>query len=442
MMSARNITLAFVAAVLMVPAMASAEPPSKLPIQAYLTDGEGVPLDTETTIQVELYDAESGGNSLHSEQLTVEPSAGSFTAYLGSQETLDLSIFRNNSEVWAAITVNGETLEPRLQVATAPYAASASYAETAGDASTLEGQSAGDFEYSAGEGLTKEGQAFKVDKSVIQSRVDGSCGSNEFAVGINQDGSLMCESVADRLADGSITSAKVQDGAISASDLSTGAVSTGKLQNSAVTGQKINNGSVGNSKIASGSVGSGKLQSKAVTSGTINGGAIGQSKLASGSVSTGKLQSNAVKSGKINDGAVSQSKLASGSVSSGKLQNSAVTTDKLNDGSVTSAKLKSNAVTNGKIDDEAVNAGNIAQDSVGLYQLNRRCENTYMEPSGCPVDPTADATNLPSCQLAPQGSFCFSTGACNNAPDNVGNCTDRSGSPVSVYIKGTTRIIP
>jgi len=59
--------------------------------------------------------------------------------YLGSNSTLDLSIFETHSEVWLETVVDGtEVIHPRIQLATVPYAAFASFCGDAVVARTLD----------------------------------------------------------------------------------------------------------------------------------------------------------------------------------------------------------------------------------------------------------------------------------------------------------------
>ena len=109
-----------------------------------------------------------------------------------------------------------------------------------------------------------------------------------------------------------------------------GAVTTVKLDDEAVTTSKIDDGAVTTAKIASG----------AVTTAEILNGTILPEDLSTGSVTTAKIDDGAVTTAKINDGAVTTSKLGAGAVSTAKIEDGAVTTVKINDGAVTVAKLE------------------------------------------------------------------------------------------------------
>ena len=83
-------------------------------------------------------------------------------------------------------------------------------------------------------------------------------------------------------------------------NIPSGAVTTEKLADGGVTTGKLNNGAVTTDKLADGGVTTGKLANGSVTTDKLN----------DASVSTAKLKDSAVTSGKINDGAVNYDKLA------------------------------------------------------------------------------------------------------------------------------------
>jgi len=121
---------------------ALAQSPAMIPIQGVLTDDAGAPLDGDKTMQFSLYAADLGGSLLYTETQTVPVAAGLFSIYLGDIAALDLSLFRDN-QVWLGVSIDGGVeLSPRVQFATAPYAAYAAYA---GDATTVGGVGASDI---------------------------------------------------------------------------------------------------------------------------------------------------------------------------------------------------------------------------------------------------------------------------------------------------------
>ncbi len=126
-----------IALIVAAPAVASAQQvPAEVPVQGFLTDDSGVPVDGDVTVKFAIYDAETSGTELYSEEQTISADAGAFTAYL----TPDMSIFKDNTDIYLGLAVDGGAeMSPRIKMSTVPYAA------VAGNAASLEGKSAADF---------------------------------------------------------------------------------------------------------------------------------------------------------------------------------------------------------------------------------------------------------------------------------------------------------
>lgn len=147
---------------------ASAEPPPLLPIQGYLTDNASAPLDGTHQIRFRLYDADMAGNSLFEETLDVNVADGFFTIYLGDTTPLDLAIFKDHAEVYLGIKVGTDAeASPRLQLGSTAFASLAAFC---GDADTVGGLAPED----------------------LQTRVVGTCSSNQFVQTIGDDGTVTC----------------------------------------------------------------------------------------------------------------------------------------------------------------------------------------------------------------------------------------------------------
>lgn len=131
-----------------------ADAPALLPLQGYLvaddtsvTPPPGTPYDGTYAVRFRLYDAPTAGNLLHDEELDVAMEGGFFTVYLGDVASggnaLDLSLFRDHTALYLGVSVQGGAeASPRLQLATAPFAAQANYCA---EAATLAGQSPSAF---------------------------------------------------------------------------------------------------------------------------------------------------------------------------------------------------------------------------------------------------------------------------------------------------------
>ena len=132
--------LALGAAVLLVaPAAArAADPPPLLPIAGYLADTAGNAISGTHSLRFSLFTTETAGTPVFVEtDGVVAVSAGNFIVYLGAGEPLPLALFRDSAQLWLEVVVDGtEVIQPRMRIATAPYAGSAQYC---GDATTLGG---------------------------------------------------------------------------------------------------------------------------------------------------------------------------------------------------------------------------------------------------------------------------------------------------------------
>ncbi|HTL37421.1 MAG TPA: hypothetical protein VL326_30010 [Kofleriaceae bacterium] len=116
-----------------------------------------------------LYDAETGGNSVWNESHPVEPEEGMIYVELGSQNALDTNIF-DGKQLWLQISVDGNTMEPRVALASVPYAVRAAAAAKADDSDKLGG----------------------IGLDGLQQKVTGTCNTGQYLKGINPDGTVVC----------------------------------------------------------------------------------------------------------------------------------------------------------------------------------------------------------------------------------------------------------
>jgi hypothetical protein len=136
--------LAIVAAlVALAPRVASAQVDGWLPVQGALYDSDGDPVEGPVTLQLSLWDGETGrATELWRDSLEVTVDAGYFTVYLGQRRDgpdLDLGLFRDNRAVWLEVAVGDDEPLGRVPVVPAPFAA------LAGDARTLDGNGVDDL---------------------------------------------------------------------------------------------------------------------------------------------------------------------------------------------------------------------------------------------------------------------------------------------------------
>ena len=133
----RSFTVAAFLLLQLISSSALAEP-GLVPLQGYLTDLDGVPIDGAQRLTFKLFNAATDGDELYTEDLTsVDVSGGQFIVYLGNQTALDLDLFRDNPDLWLEILVGGSVISPRTRLGATPYAGFASYC---GDAATVGGK--------------------------------------------------------------------------------------------------------------------------------------------------------------------------------------------------------------------------------------------------------------------------------------------------------------
>ena len=172
--SVRLVMLLACAAALAVPAAATAQPPSTYPVQGYLTDADGNPVDGARQLRIRLYADADGTALVHEETQSVEVKQGRFTVVLGTVAPLDPSVFAGSDQpLWMGVTVGDEEeMRPLLPLGTVPYAAACA------DAQRLGGETADELVARAtAEALPRTGGAvtgnLRVEGTVMPNAVGG-----------------------------------------------------------------------------------------------------------------------------------------------------------------------------------------------------------------------------------------------------------------------------
>lgn len=94
--------------------------PQKISYQGMLTDNNGDPLHGNFTMEFAFYTTSSGGTAIwNEEQSSVSVENGIFNVLLGSNESLTNLAF--DEPYWLGITVNGDLLSPRIELASSAY---------------------------------------------------------------------------------------------------------------------------------------------------------------------------------------------------------------------------------------------------------------------------------------------------------------------------------
>lgn len=216
---------ALAVALLLTAGNAGAAAPQIFTYSGFLTDGAGNPVTASSTLEIKFYDALTAGNLLGSETVGVLPNADGYfsvivgTGYVpGTVASFD-ALFA--SQTWMAIRFQGDAadMDPRIPLTSVPSAMSVEWAGvtgfpasscsgatpyvtgvgangavTCGAAPSGTGTVTG---VTAGVGLTGGGTSGTVtlaaDYTAVQQRVSGTCGAGSYMSGVNQNGTVACQ---------------------------------------------------------------------------------------------------------------------------------------------------------------------------------------------------------------------------------------------------------
>lgn len=148
--------------------MVVAGAPPFVPLQGYLTDTAGEPINGTVSATFAFYAAPEGGAPLWAETQTLIVDQGMFVVYLGFAEAIDLSFFIDQSNLWLGIKVEDDKEMQRVFLATVPFSA---YAEHCGQVPTHTHESTQVL------GIVKSGQL---------------CPQGEVVSGFDSSGNVMC----------------------------------------------------------------------------------------------------------------------------------------------------------------------------------------------------------------------------------------------------------
>jgi len=330
----------------------NAQIPGKISYQGYIVNAAGQPENGSVSMDVRLFDAETGGTQLWSEPHSAIVRNGVFSIILGDRLALDHLAY--DKAYWLEVAVNDQIMSPRTMLTSVPYAMISRMANALapgatgvvtkvngadgeillrGDGGTTVNRNGQTITINiASGGLKREmiatGQVvtgLKAGAATLRDDVTLEAGSN---VTLTPSGNKVVIAATGGSSGGAIERVLNDDKTIAVENgggpnvtisLADGAVSSSKLANEAVTAAKISNGAVTTEKLFDGAVTSSKLANDAVTTGKIANGAVTEQKLVDGAVTSSKLANDAVTTGKIANGAVTSSKIDPTSAVSGNV---------------------------------------------------------------------------------------------------------------------------
>lgn len=124
-------------------AEASAEQPDLMvPVDGFLTDTDGVPVDSRVDVTFSLYSHADAEDPFWSTTRQLNVEEGSFSVYLGGEQPLSADDFDDNRSPYVALQIEDDDEMDRWPIGHVPYAA---VARRADDASTVQGMEPGEL---------------------------------------------------------------------------------------------------------------------------------------------------------------------------------------------------------------------------------------------------------------------------------------------------------
>ncbi len=284
---------------IVVAACVAAAVPDVIVLSGHLSR-DGANVDDTVAAEFSIFDAADDGTAIASVTIApLEVIDGVFVAELAGVIDRVAAI----DEVFIEVTVDGETLQPRLRIGTVPFAAKAGavdFADVVGvPADLLDGDDA-----------TVNGSSLVISAPFAL---------NGQALAI-QNNSLS----GDLLTDGAVRNEKILNGAVTNTKIAGDAVRAEHIQANAVTADEIAGSAVGNDELQNGSVSSNKLQGGAVNRAALQGGVVSSFEVEDNSLTVNDIGNDAIGPAELQNGAVSDQKIQLNAVRRGQLQGNEV----------------------------------------------------------------------------------------------------------------------
>lgn len=284
-------TASLLAAVLALATTARAQGDPFIPdvaIFAGTLDRSGAPVDATVTVAATLYDgADTGAGALGTlaDDASVVVVGGVFVLELPG-----LLAMVSDGRAWLELTIDGETLTPRVALGAVPWAQRAAAAPWSGISGVPADLLDGDDQAVSPDDLTAVSPV-QITSSQISIRGDAitavhlaaaSVGSSEIGNRSILDDDIAYDTItmdeiasdavgATEMRDNAIASAEIIDGSVTAADLATDSVGSAELQYQAVGAYELDDNAVDTAAIVNGAVTVDKLATSAVTRASIAG---------------------------------------------------------------------------------------------------------------------------------------------------------------------------
>lgn len=279
---------------------------------------------------------------------------------------------------------------------------------------------------SNGNDILIDGTSVGVSKFVDLDEVDITSaelsGGEGKLVGVDNNGNLVLVSSSSQsgIVDGDGIDITVNGSGDYVISIEDGGVTEDKIADGAVTSDKIDDGAVTEDKIADGVITHEKMDEDAIDSNNIIDEAVTGEKIAEDAISSMHIEDDAIYEYHINDDAVTSIKIEDDAVITAKIEDGAVTSEKIDEYAVTTEKIGNMAVTNAKLADDAVETDNILDEAV---TGNKIAEKTILS------DHIADGEILNS-KLAPMGAYTIK----GNGESSTDSPTDLSVEDVKMLL--------